>query len=136
MLTIMREYGSEVSDTAMPPRKSYVQKASVVRQFRRWNPNFTEWFVHINGKWIPKLGAEGEKKRRQDARLAYSEQRSKKQKTESSFDNATKVTMVAAASAESLPQEASVQKQESKVYIEDSNIKAASSKKVKNVTEI
>jgi hypothetical protein len=82
MLDIMREYGSEVSDMAMPPRKSYVQKASVVRQFRRWNPNFTEWFVHLNGKWIPKLGTDGEQKRRQEARLAFSSQRTnKKQKT-------------------------------------------------------
>ena len=83
MLSIMREYGSEVSDTAMPPRKSYVQRASVVRQFRRWNPNFTEWFVHNSGQWIPKLGIEGEKKRRQKVRLAYSEQKSKKPKTSS-----------------------------------------------------
>lgn len=85
MLTIMRDYGSEVSDTAMPPRKSHVQKASVVRQFRRWNPNFTDWFVHVNGKWIPKLGKEAELKRRSEVRLMYMEQRAKKQKL-----NATK----------------------------------------------
>lgn len=64
----MRTYGSEVSDMAMPPRKSCVQKASVVRQFRRWNPNFLEWFEHVNGQWVPKLGREGELKRRQQAR--------------------------------------------------------------------
>jgi hypothetical protein len=90
MLEIMRDYGSEVSDTAMPPRKSYVQKASVVRQFRRWNPNFTEWFVHVNGKWMPKLGKDGELKRRHDARLAYSSQRmNKKQKTSTDGISAT-----------------------------------------------
>jgi hypothetical protein len=68
MLSIMREYGSEVSDMAMPPRKAYVQKASVVRQFRRWNPHFLEWFEHVNGRWVPKLGREGELRRRQQAR--------------------------------------------------------------------
>jgi hypothetical protein len=68
MLAIMREYGSEVSDMAMPPRKSYVQKASVVRQFRRWNPHFLEWFEHVNGRWVPKLGKDGELRRRQQAR--------------------------------------------------------------------
>lgn len=68
MLTLMRTYGSEVSDMAMPPRKSYVQKASVVRQFRRWNPNFLEWFEHVNGQWVPKLGRDGELQRRQMAR--------------------------------------------------------------------
>ena len=134
----MCEYGSEVSDTAMPPRKSYVQKASVVRQFRRWNPNFTEWFVHISGKWIPKLGMEGEKKRRQEARLAFSERRSKKQKTESGLDDTTNDTMVpAAAFSGSLPQEESVFKQDSEVSVEGGNTKlAASCKKVKKMTEI
>jgi hypothetical protein len=78
MLAIMREYGSEVSDTAMPPRKSYVQKASVVRQFRRWNPNFLEWFEHVHGKWVPKLGKAGELKRRQEARRAAAMERKKK----------------------------------------------------------
>jgi hypothetical protein len=68
MLSIMREYGSEVSDMAMPPRKTYVQKASVVRQFRRWNPHFLEWFEHVNGRWVPKLGRDGELRRRQQAR--------------------------------------------------------------------
>ena len=140
MLTIMREYGSEVSDTAMPPRKSYVQKASVVRQFRRWNPNFTEWFDHINGKWIPKLGTEGEKKRRQDARLVYSEQRSKKPKTGSkNDDDATNdVMVVATVNTEHLPQEVSVLKQDPQVSTDGSNVKSASTgiKKVKNLTEI
>lgn len=78
MLSIMREFGSELSDTAMPPRKSYVQKASAVRQFRRWNPNFLDWFEHVNGKWVPKLGKAGELKRRQEARRTASTQRKKK----------------------------------------------------------
>jgi hypothetical protein len=140
MLAIMREYGSEMSDTAMPPRKSFVQKASVVRQFRRWNPNFTEWFVHINGKWIPKLGIDGEKKRRQEARLAYSEQRSKKQKTESCHDNATNDTKVASGKplgkSEGISQKEAVLDQESEMDVESSNIKAASTQKVKNIAEI
>jgi hypothetical protein len=78
MLSIMHEYGSEVSDTAMPPRKSFVQKASVVRQFRRWNPTFLEWFEHVNGKWVPKLGKAGEMRRRQEARRSAATQRKKK----------------------------------------------------------
>ena len=100
MLSIMREYGSEVSDTAMPPRKSYVQKASVVRQFRRWNPNFTEWFVLTNGIWTPKLGPEGEKKRRQEARLAYS---NKKQKIELFHMNMKDTVVGTASTTKSIP---------------------------------
>jgi hypothetical protein len=80
MLEIMREYGSEVSETSMPPRKSFVQHASVVRQFRRWNPNFHDWFEHVDGQWRPKLGKAGELKRREEARRVAGQQR-KKQKT-------------------------------------------------------
>jgi len=68
MLEIMREYGSEVSDATAVPRKDSVQKASVVRQFRRWNPSFFQHFVHRNGKWIPKLGKKAELERRDQAR--------------------------------------------------------------------
>lgn len=64
----MHEYGSEVSENAVPPRRDNVQKASVVRQFRRWNPNFLEYFIHKGGKWIPKLGKRGELERRARAR--------------------------------------------------------------------
>jgi len=67
-MEIMNIYGSEVSESSIPPRKESVQKASVVRQFRRWNPNFFEFFIHKDGKWIPKLGKEGELKRREIAR--------------------------------------------------------------------
>ena len=67
-MEIMSVYGSEVSETSVPPRKENVQKASVVRQFRRWNPNFFEFFIHKDGKWTPKLGKEGELKRREVAR--------------------------------------------------------------------
>ena len=74
----MRQYGSEVSDTAMPPRKLNVQKASVVRQFRRWNPNFLEWFEYRNGQWLPKLGKEGELRRREQSRRQAAEGRRKK----------------------------------------------------------
>jgi hypothetical protein len=70
MLQLMREYGSELSDTAVPPRKDSVQKASVVRQFRRWNPTFFEHFYHKNGKWVPKLGKKGELDRRAKVRAA------------------------------------------------------------------
>ena len=70
MLQLMREYGSELSDTAVPPRKDSVQKASVVRQFRRWNPTFFEHFYHKNGKWVPKLGKKVELERRATVRAA------------------------------------------------------------------
>jgi hypothetical protein len=74
MIEMMQLYGSEVSDSVMPIRsgKNHVmtiQKASVVRQFRRWNPNFLEHFHHVHGKWVPKLGRDGELKRREHARL-------------------------------------------------------------------
>src|SRR3569832_1101319 len=72
MLQLMREFGSELSDTAVPPRKDTVQKASVVRQFRRWNHTFFEWFHYKNGKWIPKLGKKGELDRRARARTMMS----------------------------------------------------------------
>ena len=68
MLELMRTYGSELSDTVMPPRKTKIQKASVIRQFRRWNPNFLEFFQYSGGKWVPKLGKEGELKRREEVR--------------------------------------------------------------------
>jgi len=64
MVEIMQEYGSELSETVMPPRKSAIQKASIVRQFRRWNPHFFQYFQHVNGKWVPKLGKHGELERR------------------------------------------------------------------------
>ena len=64
----MQIYGSEVSDTVMPPRKLNIQKASVIRQFRRWNPNFLKYFYFKDGKWIPKLGNEGELERRKTTR--------------------------------------------------------------------
>lgn len=79
MLQLMREYGSEVSETSLPPRKTFVQKASVVRQFRRWNPNFLEYFEFRDGKWHPKLGKEGELKRRQAARRDAAANRKKPQ---------------------------------------------------------
>lgn len=67
-MEIMSIYGSEVSDTVMPPRKMNIQKASVIRQFRRWNPNFIKYFFFKDGKWHPKLGREGELARRQQTR--------------------------------------------------------------------
>jgi hypothetical protein len=70
MIEMMQLYGSEVSDSVMPIRKNQnIQKASIVRQFRRWNPNFLEHFHHVHGKWVPKLGRDGELKRREQARV-------------------------------------------------------------------
>ncbi|GAX17562.1 hypothetical protein FisN_18Lh212 [Fistulifera solaris] len=70
MLELMHTYGSEVSDHTHLPvspgseSKRKVQKASIVRQFRRWNPNFHEFFHFQEGKWVPKLGVKGELERR------------------------------------------------------------------------
>jgi hypothetical protein len=81
MLSIMEDYGSEVSDTTMPrrPRKLEVQRASVVRQFRRWNPNFLRHFVHKDGKWVPKLGKMGELARRERVRREAAQARKQQQ---------------------------------------------------------
>jgi hypothetical protein len=68
MMSLMRTYGSEISDTVMPPRKTKIQKASVIRQFRRWNPHFLDYFHYHQGKWVAKLGKEGELKRREEVR--------------------------------------------------------------------
>lgn len=68
MIRIMQEYGSEISNQTLPKRNQPIQKASIVRQFRRWNPEFFRYFVHVNGEWVPRLGKEGEIKRRQEKR--------------------------------------------------------------------
>lgn len=69
MIRIMQEYGSEVSNQTLPKqRKQSIKKASIVRQFRRWNPNFFRFFLHHNGQWVPKLGQEGEFRRRTEKR--------------------------------------------------------------------
>jgi hypothetical protein len=67
----MYEYGSEISDQVLAPRKGDVQKASVVRQFRRWNPNFFLYFEHRQGRWVPKLGKKAELERRALARKSF-----------------------------------------------------------------
>lgn len=69
MIRIMQDYGSEVSNQTLPKRKESIKKASIVRQFRRWNPEFFRYFIHVNGEWVPKLGREGELKRRAEKRL-------------------------------------------------------------------
>jgi len=68
MIRIMEEYGSEVSNQTLPKRKDSIKKASIVRQFRRWNPEFFRYFIHANGEWVPKLGKEAELKRRAEKR--------------------------------------------------------------------
>ena len=69
MIRIMQEYGSEVSNQTLPQqRKQNIKKASIVRQFRRWNPDFFRFFLHHNGEWVPKLGREGELRRRAEKR--------------------------------------------------------------------
>lgn len=82
MISIMQEYGSEVSDqlTMSAPRKS-IKKSSVIRQFRRWNPEFFTYFVHVNGKWVPKLGKEGELRRRNEKRTQIKEKNKTIKKT-------------------------------------------------------
>jgi hypothetical protein len=68
MIRIMEEYGSEVSSQTFSKRKNPVQRASVVRQFRRWNPEFFRYFCHVKGEWVPKHGREQELKRRAERR--------------------------------------------------------------------
>lgn len=64
----MEEYGSEVSTQKFSKRKHPIQRASVVRQFRRWNPEFFRYFYHLKGQWVPKLGKEDELQRRAERR--------------------------------------------------------------------
>ena len=45
MIEIMQEYGSEVSGQSFQKRKEDPQPASIVRQFRRWNPDFLKYFL-------------------------------------------------------------------------------------------
>jgi hypothetical protein len=68
MIRIMQEFGSEVSNQTLPKRKESIKKASIVRQFRRWNPEFFRYFIHVNGEWVPKLGRDGELQRRAEKR--------------------------------------------------------------------
>lgn len=74
MVKIMEEYGSEVSDQTLPMRKEHIKKTSIIRQFRRWNPTFFNYFVHANGEWVPKLGKEGELRRREEKRKMMKKQ--------------------------------------------------------------
>jgi hypothetical protein len=74
MMRIMEEYGSEVSNQTLPKRKKDIKKASIVRQFRRWNPEFFRYFLHSNGEWVPKLGKDGEIKRRIEKRRLFKRQ--------------------------------------------------------------
>jgi hypothetical protein len=69
MIDIMKEYGSEVSSKRyLQARKENPQPASIIRQFRRWNPNFFQYFERQNGVWVPKLGKAQELQRRQRTR--------------------------------------------------------------------
>lgn len=77
MIRIMQEYGSEVSNQTLPQRKSCIKKASIVRQFRRWNPEFFQYFIHVNGEWVPKLGRDAELRRRADKRRLLKHQQPK-----------------------------------------------------------
>ena len=98
MIRIMEEYGSETSNqTIFKPQQQQsqrnnnkhnknnihhtgIKKASIVRQFRRWNPEFFRFFMHQQGQWIPKLGKEGELRRRVEKRrqLLLAKQQQKK----------------------------------------------------------
>mmetsp|Transcript_10686 Transcript_10686/g.29487 ORF Transcript_10686/g.29487 Transcript_10686/m.29487 type:complete len:80 (-) Transcript_10686:1648-1887(-) len=75
MIQIMEVYGSEVSNQTLPRRKrGDIKKASIIRQFRRWNPEFFRFFVHVNGQWVPRLGKEGELRRREEKRRMIKDQ--------------------------------------------------------------
>jgi hypothetical protein len=84
MIRIMEEYGSEVSNQTLPRRKHNIKKASIVRQFRRWNPTFLQYFVHVNGEWLPKLGREGELRRRAEKRRLIKQQQQQNEQASSS----------------------------------------------------
>jgi len=72
MIRIMQEYGSESSNQTLPQqRKNSIKKTSIVRQFRRWNPEFFSFFLHVNGEWVPKLGRDGELRRRAEKRRLF-----------------------------------------------------------------
>jgi hypothetical protein len=81
MLAIMGEYGSETTEVTLSSRRkaANVKKSSVVRQFRRWNPNFLEFFSFQHGQWAPKLGREKEIQRR--TRVRSQAVSTRKQKT-------------------------------------------------------
>jgi hypothetical protein len=87
----MQEYGSEISNQTLPQqRKNSIKKASIVRQFRRWNPEFFRYFLHVNGEWAPKLGRDGELRRRAEKRrllLIVKQQQTQTQETQSSSCN-------------------------------------------------
>jgi hypothetical protein len=80
MLAIMDEYGSEVSENRAPAKRktdtATLKKSSVIRQFRRWNPNFLDHFAYRHGQWVAKLGRVGELKRRAEARRQACRERS------------------------------------------------------------
>ena len=98
MIQMMQTYGSEVSDSVMPiGRKTHIQKASIVRQFRRWNPNFLQHFHHVHGKWVPKLGQEGELARRRQARLDKHHHKRNNNNSPSATAGASTAAAVAAA---------------------------------------
>jgi hypothetical protein len=81
MLAIMEEYGSETTEASLSSRRkaANVKKSSVVRQFRRWNPNFLEFFSFRQGQWVPNLGREKEIQRR--IRVRSQAVNTRKQKT-------------------------------------------------------
>ena len=75
MIKIMQEYGSEVSNQTMTiKRKTNIKKASIIRQFRRWNPEFFRFFLYMDGEWVPRLGREGELERRAKKRTMMKQQ--------------------------------------------------------------
>jgi hypothetical protein len=53
-------------NVVMPPHKLSIHKALVAQQFRRWNPNFFEYFSYANGRWEP--NRQGELARRLQSR--------------------------------------------------------------------
>ena len=74
----MQDYGSEVSNQTLPKRRDDIKKASIVRQFRRWNPEFFRYFIHVNGEWVPKMGKEVELRRREEKRKELKRQATQK----------------------------------------------------------
>ena len=77
MLTIMRVFGPEGLELW---RKDIhkLDKASLERTFKQWNPHFFTWFHRRRGQWVPVLGFKEESIRRETARSALERKQSRK----------------------------------------------------------
>lgn len=73
MITLMRVFGPE---DLQPWRKDLhkLDRSSIVRIFKQWNPHFFAWFHRKRGIWVPILGFREESLRRETARTVLRRQ--------------------------------------------------------------